>query len=290
MTSLPFIALAAGVAAADFPAVAPTPPDTTCMAECCGREPPAEEAAGVAVSGAPARAPLETAPTNALAAFGGFSLSGNVTLASQYRYRGTNLSGDRVALQGGLDLDHASGFYIGLWGSQLSNRTTGYGDIELDIYGGYSFPLVEGVTADIGVIAYTFPNAPAGGGRNFVELTSSLTASLGPARAKLGLAWDPDANGFAFAGFVRDNLYLYSDLGIGIPATPVTVKAHLGYTDGTRRLATNSGAFDWSVGASYALSGPFSLSLEYVDAGADLRQGPINPNSGNLVARLSVSF
>jgi len=290
MMSLPCLVLAAVVAAAAPADVAPTNPDNRCKAERCGREPPAEDVGGAAVSGTPARAPLDSAPTNAVTSFGGFSLSGNAALASQYRYRGTNLSGDRVALQGGLDLDHASGLYIGLWGSQLSNRTTGYGDVELDIYGGYSFPLVEGVTADIGVIAYTFPDAPAGGGRNFVELTSSLTASLGPARAKLGLAWDPDANGFAFAGFVRDNLYLYSDLSVGVPATPLTVKAHLGYTDGTRRLATNSGTFDWSVGASYALPGPFSLSLEYVDAGADLRQGPINPNSGNVVARLSVNF
>jgi uncharacterized protein (TIGR02001 family) len=234
-------------------------------------------------------APLDQGQASQLAALGGFSLSANAALASQYRYRGTNLSGDRIAVQGGLDLDHTSGFYIGVWGSTLDGRTTGYGDAELDIYAGYAFPIIEGVTGDVGAIAYTFPDAPAGG-RNFAELTASLSASLGPARAKVGVAWDPGAGGFAFAGFVRDNLYVYSDVSVGIPATRLTLKAHLGYTDGTRRLATNSGSFDWSLGASYALFGPVSASLEYVDAGADLRQGPINPNSGTLVARISVSF
>jgi uncharacterized protein (TIGR02001 family) len=244
--------------------------------------------AGIATS-VPAIAPLDKATASHLASFGGFDLSANATLATQYRYRGTNLSGDRIALQGGIDLGHASGFYAGVWGSQLNDRFTGYGGVELDVYAGYAFPVMEGVTADIGVIAYTFPDAPVGD-LNFFELYSSITASLGPASAKVGVAWDPGANGFAFGGFVRDNLYLHSDLSVGIPATPLTVKAHLGYTDGTRRFATNSGTFDWSIGASYTVFGPITASVEYVDNAADVPFGPINPNSGNVVGKISVNF
>ncbi len=285
MISLSLLPLAAVVTtpATAEPAV---PRDKTCPSRCA----PEAVVAAPLVSASPARAPIDDVRASRIAAFGGFSLSGNAALASQYRFRGTNLSGDRVALQGGLDLDHASGFYIGVWGSQLNNRVTGYGDIEIDIYGGYSFAVMEGVTADVGVIGYIFPDAQAGGGQDFVEVTSSVTATLGPVQTKLGVAWDPGARGFAFGGFVRDNLYVYSDVSAGIPSTPLTLKAHLGYTDGSRRLATNSGTFDWSVGASYALFGPVTASLEYVDAGADLRQGPINPNSGNVVARISVNF
>jgi uncharacterized protein (TIGR02001 family) len=238
---------------------------------------------------APSIAPLPDESSGRLAAIGGLSLSANATIATQYRYRGANLSGDQIAVQGGVDVDHASGFYVGLWGSQLSNRATGYGGVELDIYGGWSTRLIEGVTADFGVIAYTFPDAPVDG-LDFVELYSSLSFSLGPATAKAGVAWDPGANGFAFAGLVRDNLYVYSDVSLGIPTTPLTLKAHLGYTDGTRRFATNSGTFDWSIGASYRLFGPITASLEYVDAGADVATGPINPNSGNLVGKISVNF
>lgn len=237
----------------------------------------------------PAVAPIDAARASQLVSAGGFTLSANAALATQYRFRGANLSGDRIAVQGGLDLDHASGFYVGVWGSTLNDRLTGYGGAELDIYGGYAWQLIEGVTADVGVIAYTFPDAPVGG-RNFVELYSSLTATLGPASAKIGAAWDPGANGFAFAGFARDNLYVYSDLAVGVPGTSFTIKGHLGYTDGTRRIATNSGTFDWSIGASYRIAGPLSASLEYVDAAADVPFGPINPNAANLVGKISVNF
>ncbi len=248
---------------------------------------PAPQSNEVAI--APVIAPVDDANASRIAAIGGLTLSANATLATQYRFRGANLSGDQVAIQGGVDLDHSSGFYLGVWGSSLNDRTTGYGGAELDIYGGYNWTLIEGVTADLGVIAYTFPDAPVGG-LNFVEFYSSLNASLGPATAKVGIAVDPGANGFAFAGLVRDNLYVYSDLSVGIPQTRLTLKGHVGYTDGTRRWATNSGTFDWSIGASYKLIGPFTASLEYVDAASDARLGPINPNSSNLVGKLSVFF
>ncbi len=237
----------------------------------------------------PAIAAVDLASASAIAAAGGLSVSVNAALASQYRFRGANLTGDRLALQGGIDLDHASGFYLGAWGARLGRRAAAYGAVELDVYGGWTGAVTEGVAADLGVIAYTFPDA-AVAGRNFVELYGSLAFTLGPATAKAGLAWDPDARGFAFAGLVRDNLYLYSDLSIGVPGTPLTAKAHLGYTAGSRAGATNSGSCDWSIGASAPLFGPLTASLDYVDAAADVRSGPINPNRAGLVAKLSVNF
>lgn len=250
-----------------------------------------EEAQGTIIlpASGPAIAPVDPESASQLVAAGGFSLSANAALATQYRFRGTNLSGDNIAVQGGVDVDHASGFYAGVWGSTINDRLTGYGGVELDIYGGYNWKLIEGVTADVGVVAYTFPDAPVGG-RNFVELYTSLTATLGPASAKIGAAWDPAARGFAFAGFARDNIYVYSDLAVGIPLTGITLKGHLGYTDGTRQIATNSGTFDWSIGASYRILGPLVASVEYVDAAANVPFGPINPNAGNLVGKISVNF
>ncbi|MEA1618243.1 TorF family putative porin [Erythrobacter sp. T5W1-R] len=279
------------IATAPQPAPVPSAPRAATVAAPhqdapCADSCPADPA--IAAS-APAIAPVDPAQASHLASFGGFELSANAALATQYRYRGTNLSGERIAVQAGLDLDHSSGFYAGLWGSQINNSTTGYGNVELDIYAGYTFPLIEGVTADVGIIAYTFPDAPVGN-LNFVELYSSLTATLGPASAKLGVAWDPGTNGFAFGGFVRDNLYVQGDVSVGIPRTALTLKGHLGYTDGTRRFATNNGAFDWSIGASYTVFGPITASLEYVDNEADVLFAPTNPNSANVVGKISVNF
>ena len=47
---------------------------------------------------------------------------------------------------------------------------------------------------------------------------------------------DPQADGYllqrqnSLGG--TDNFYIYSDLGIGVPGTPISVTGHVGYTDG----------------------------------------------------------
>ena len=66
------------------------------------------------------------------------SVSANVAMVTDYRFRGVSYSGGDFAIQGGFDVAHSSGFYIGTWASSLDDETTGYGDTELDVYGGYS--------------------------------------------------------------------------------------------------------------------------------------------------------
>lgn len=48
------------------------------------------------------------------------TFTGNLTLASEYLYRGIAQTRGRPALQGGFDYAHASGLYAGLWGSNIS--------------------------------------------------------------------------------------------------------------------------------------------------------------------------
>ncbi|MEN8675919.1 MAG: TorF family putative porin, partial [Alteriqipengyuania sp.] len=42
-------------------------------------------------------------------------ISGNVSLVSDYRFRGVSFSDEDIAIQGGIDLAHESGFYVGTW-------------------------------------------------------------------------------------------------------------------------------------------------------------------------------
>ena len=44
----------------------------------------------------------------------------NVGLYSQYIFRGLTQTDRKPALQGGVDLTHSSGFYLGAWGSNIS--------------------------------------------------------------------------------------------------------------------------------------------------------------------------
>lgn len=86
------------------------------------------------------------------------SLSANAALVSEYRFRGVSQSFRKPALQGGLDYAHPSGFYAGSWASTIDKDF--YADsagIELDIYGGYKFPVGAGWTVDVGLLQYLYP-------------------------------------------------------------------------------------------------------------------------------------
>jgi len=95
------------------------------------------------------------------------SLSANLTLASEYLYRGISQTNGRPALQGGFDYSHASGLYAGVWGSNVSwlaDATAGVSaPLELDVYGGYKGQFGGAFSHDIGVLTYNYPGSyPAG--------------------------------------------------------------------------------------------------------------------------------
>src|SRR4051812_11046288 len=65
-------------------------------------------------------------------------VTGNITLASEYRFRGIDQTAGKPAIQGGFDYSHASGVYLGNWNSNIS-QGAGFpgGNIEMDFYGGW---------------------------------------------------------------------------------------------------------------------------------------------------------
>lgn len=192
-----------------------------------------------------------------------WTLSANAALTTDYRFRGVSLSAGDPAIQGGFDVAHSSGFYIGTWGSSL-DAGAAYGDLELDIYGGWSGDVSDGVALDVGLLYYSYPSEDVGAKVNYWEPYASVGFSLGSAEATVGAAyaWEQDSLGGG------DNLYVYTDLGYSLPSTPVSLSAHLGYTDGVLApplLAgtTDDSGIDWSIGAA-ATVGAFELGVAYV--------------------------
>lgn len=224
--------------------------------------------AGSALVSAPAFADETDAPSE-------FTVSGYVQGVSDYRFRGLSLSGGDPAIQGSINVNHSSGFYVGAWASSLED-TAVYGSTELDLYGGWTGEVASGVTADVGLLYYVYPNGDVGDA-NYFEPYASIATTMGPVTAKAGVAyaWEQDALGG------DDNLYLYTDLSAGIPNTPISLSAHLGYADGVQspKLVTSTiaailannpaliddeGGFDYSVGATYAINKNLSLGVSYV--------------------------
>lgn len=219
----------------------------------------------------------------------GLTFSANIALASEYRFRGVDLSGGELAVQGGFDISHSSGFYVGTWASNLDEQTVGYGSTELDLYGGWSGNVSDAVSVDLGFIAYTYPDAAAGD-FDYYELYGSLGFSFGPASATTGIAYAPGQDGLDFGGGTDDNLYVYTDLSVGIPETPITLNAHLGYTDGSLTFTNDSKAFDWSLSADVSLGGNFSANIAYIEAEGDPAPGAYDFTDAAIVATISASF
>lgn len=211
------------------------------------------------LSAAPAFAQDETTPPSE------FSFSGYVQGVSDYRFRGYSLSGGDPAIQGSINVNHASGFYAGAWASSIEDSAV-FGHTELDLYAGWTAEVTPGLTADVGLLYYAYPNGHFGDAE-FFEPYASLATTFGPVNAKVGVAYAFDGQD---ALGNDDNLYVFTDVGAGLPGTPITLTGHVGYTDGVLspellagNLADDNG-FDYSIGAAYNITSNLSVSAAYV--------------------------
>lgn len=215
--------------------------------------------AGCGLAATPALAQDETDPPSEI------TISGYVQGVSDYRFRGISLSSGEPAIQGTINVNHASGFYVGAWASSLEQDAFDvYGSTELDLYAGWTKEIASGLTADVGLLYYVYPGGSVGKA-NYFEPYASLSTTFGPVSAKLGVAyaWEQAALGN------EDNLYVFTDLGAGIPNTGLSLSAHLGYADGVqspKRLTGSGtgGGLDWAVGATYNITEKLSAGVSYV--------------------------
>ncbi len=190
-----------------------------------------------------------------------FTITGSTALASQYRFRGISLSNEELAVQGSINLNHESGFYVGTWASSLDGfGELGGSNVEVDIYGGYRAPLGEsGATLDVGLLYYAYPGS-TGGDFEFFEPYANVSGTLGPVSAKVGFnyAWDQSAL------LDNSNFYVFGDVSTAIPNTPLTLKAHIGYSEGDTPLSPTGEYIDYLVGADFTIKN-LTLGVAYVD-------------------------
>ncbi|MDT3678905.1 MAG: TorF family putative porin [Burkholderiaceae bacterium] len=201
------------------------------------------------------------------------SLTANVSLASQYRYRGIAQTDGKPALQGGFDYAHSSGVYLGTWGSNVSWLADSNDDVsnsvELDVYGGWRGKLGD-LGYDVGVLRYLYPGSyPAG----FVAPhTTELYAAgswrmftLKYSHAATNLFGVPDSEGSGYLDLAAN-----FDVGRGF-----ALVAHVGHQRipsgslrGIRIRSSDDCSYtDWKLGVAKAWAG-LDWSLSYVDTDA----------------------
>ncbi|MCK9473847.1 TorF family putative porin [Sulfurimonas sp.] len=194
------------------------------------------------------------------------SISANMSITSNYVWRGMTQSHNSAAVQGGVDLDYKD-LYAGVWGSNV-DFSDDKNSLEADIYAGYASEL-EGVGFDIGVIQYIYPNMSDE--YNFAEAYFGLSKEW----EKFGLSAKYSL------GIETDDLDPEDYWEVG-----ASVK--LPYDIG---LAASYGDYD-NIGTNYLVRlnksfEKFDLSVAYIDFNHDTDS---SSDEENVVATISFSF
>ena len=195
------------------------------------------------------------------------------TVVSDYDFRGFTQTGNSPAFQLGVTYAHDSGFYAGLWGSNI-NFGPGDPNVEVDLSSGFTFgDAKDGLAWDLGAVYYTYIS---GSQFNYPELYAGVTH--GWFNAKLFYSWN--------FGNIHEAAYYISTTGtFPLPANFGLV-VHAGYSGGSywdkavQGNGDTGGYFDWSVGATYTI-GKFALGLTYID-GSDWSRIPTASNPDHI--------
>lgn len=188
--------------------------------------------------------------------------TGNVGFVTEYSFRGLQQSDEHPAVQGGFDYSHDSGFYAGIWGSNVDFNDGDEASLETDIYAGFSGE-TGGLTWDIGGIYYAYPGADTPRDYDFYEIAASIGHDFGFASASAAVNYSPDF-------FNESGAAWYTAGYVDVPLPyDITLSGSLGY-----QTIDNNAAFgvedyaDWSIGLGYNLEG-FDLALKYVETDLD---------------------
>lgn len=248
--------------------------------------------AALALSSLPVWAQTAAAPA---APASDWTVAGNAGLFSDYTFRGISQTARKPAFQGGVDISHASGFYVGNWNSNIDSAYYNGANLEMDVYGGYK-ATVGGVGFDVGALYYHYPGSGAGGTTKINNTELYVGAAWGPLTAKYSYAVSdffsaPNSKGSAYL-----DLGFSHDLGNGFG-----VNAHAGYQSlkGGAITAQINGSkpnsiLDYKLGATYTVEG-FVLGGALVGTSRDYTAGTAalsnkNISNNRFVASVSKSF
>ncbi|MEN3295898.1 MAG: hypothetical protein V7642_5151 [Burkholderiales bacterium] len=198
----------------------------------------------------------------------------NVSVTSDYRYRGISQTRLKPALQGGADYAHnPSGFYVGTWLSTIKwiKDAGGDGNIEWDIYGGKKGELGAGMSYDVGILSYVYPSNGLHPNANTSEIYGQL--GYGPGYVKYSHAV---TNLFGFADSKNSG---YLDVGANVEVgSGLVLNLHAGHQK--VRNTSSASYTDWKVGLTKDF-GFVSGAVAAVGTNTDSYVGPA-PDRKNL--------
>jgi len=214
---------------------------------------------------------------------GPHTFTGNMTIASSYRFRGIAQTYNQPALQGGVDYSHESGFYVGNWNSNV-NSGAGFpeGNLEMDFYGGWKKTFGD-FGIDVGGLYYYYPgsNATPLSGTNTKNTNANASGAVDNGELYIAGSWKfvtlkysyavtdyfslPDSKGVSYLDLSGNY-----DLGDGWG-----IQAHVGHLYASKYKYGGVAAggsddisyTDWKLGVTKDISG-WLIGLAYVDTNA----------------------
>lgn len=215
-----------------------------------------------------------------------YTLSYNIGVVTDYRYRGISQSRREPALQGGADFVHKNGFYLGTWASTITwikdstvAPNSSKGAVEIDVYGGYKGSINDTFSYDVGGLQYWYAgnnlgDTPGFANANTFELYGALTASIFTAKYSHSLTNLFGTPNSKSSGYL--DLSANFDLGSGWSVVPHLGNQHIrnfgSYMDYSLTLAKDIDGLvlsaaavgtNWKshFGAPYTLAGSGSKDL-----------------------------
>ena len=210
-----------------------------------------------------------------------WTITTNVYGVSDYYFRGITQTWHKPAIQGGVDVAHSSGWYVGAWGSNVTNNTyPGGSGLEFDYYGGYNGKINDDWGWTAGGHGYYYPGADVNKGsfpapdQRFNSFELNVGASYKFMSVKYshfvtdwfginkhtGFTDDSKGTGYFEFNLAYEFIPTYT---VNFHAANTNVKAKaVDLTGSTHSLDYN----DYLLGVTKAFDGGWSLSAAYVKA------------------------
>jgi len=233
----------------------------------------------VAVLGVCYVIPVFAAEAPAAAPAPAFTPSANVGIFSDYIFRGVTQTGTQPALQGGFDLAHSSGAYVGVWSSSISwlsdSGTATNAGTEFDTYAGYKGE-AAGLGYDVGFLKYNYPgNFGTNPSADTTEVYGAITYSIVTAKVSYSLG------DLAFTTTdSKGSTYMELNAVYPIGETGYSLGAHYGKTKVTNHSASDYSDYKLSVSKDF---GGYVIGFAYNDT-------DITGHKATTIASLSRTF
>lgn len=219
----------------------------------------------------------EAIPDGKVTTNGKSRVSINISLVSDYRFRGISQAAGQAAVQASAEVVSPSGLYAGSWGS--TSRVSKQAYNEIDAYGGYRAKFID-ADLDLGVVSYIYPGT---GNVISTEIYTSAAHTIENSQLKVGISYTPHQHKLG----PSDGLYLFSEVLQSLTSIPVVLRGHLGRETGVNTV-TGHDKIDWLLGADININHA-TISLAWVDARYAGRRDTRH-SAGRAVAAVAFNF